>query len=151
MPWLSPTGRGWNFLIIPIKEQVRVMKWIPPLQQGSPGLAHMAPLAISPLLLSRIVTVQSTGRALQVKQFRKRCPDNPVTMVYKFQAKINVVEDNRQIDLIQPADLKEYRTPDCDAGAGHGQKCPRQRQLTTIAGIILAGKTVQVDYMPLWS
>src|SRR5271157_6282676 len=126
------------------------MKWIRGLQQGSPGLAHVAPLAISPLPLSRIVTVQSTRRALQVKQFRKRRPDNPVTMVSKPQAKINVVEDDRQIDLIQPADFEEYRTPNCDAGAGHGQKCPRKRQLTAIAGIILAGETAKVDYTPLW-
>ena len=95
MPWLSPAGRGRNFLIIPMKEQVRILKWIPGLQQGSPGLAYMAPLAISSLPLSRIVTVQSTGRGLQVKQFRKRRPDNPITMVSKSQAKIDVVEGDR--------------------------------------------------------
>ena len=83
------------------------MKWIPPLQQGAPGLAHMAPLVISSVLLSRIVTVQSTGRALQVKQFRKRRPDHPITMVSKSQAKINVVEGDRQIYLIQSADFEK--------------------------------------------
>src|SRR5271166_1817022 len=150
MPWLSPAGRGRNFLIVPMKEQVRVMKWIRVLQQGSPALAHVAPLAIGSRPLSRIITIQSTRCALQVKQFPKRRPDNPITMVSKSQAKINVVEGDRQIDLIQPADFEEYRTPNCDAGAGHGQKCPRKRQLTAIAEFIPAGKTVQVDYMPLW-
>src|SRR5260370_801500 len=67
------------------------MKWIRGLQQGSPVFAHVAPLAISPLPLSRIVTVQPTRRALQVEQFRKRRPNNPVTMVSKPQTKINVV------------------------------------------------------------
>ena len=126
------------------------MKWIPRLQEGSPGLAHMAPLAIKSIALNRIVTVQSTGRALQVKQFRERRPDNPITMVSKSQAKINVVEGDRQIDLIEPSDFEEYRTPNCDAGAGHGQKSARQRQLSEIAEIILARKTVQVDYTSLW-
>src|SRR5271165_2344788 len=117
MPWPEPAGRGRNFVIIRMKKYVRVMKWVCSLQQGSPGLAHVAPLAISPLPLSGIVTVRSTGRTLQVKQFRKRRPDNPITMISKSQAKINVVKGDRQIDLIQPADLEVHRTPNCDAGA----------------------------------
>src|SRR5271165_5009952 len=123
MPRFSPAGRGWNFQIIPMKEQVRVMKWICVLQQRCPSLAHVAPLAIGSLPLSRIVTVQSTRRTLQVKQFRKRRPDNPITMVSNSQAKINVVEDDRQIDLVQPADFEKYRMPNCDAGARHRRKC----------------------------
>src|SRR5258708_38710788 len=99
MPRLSSTGRGRNFVIIPMKENVRIMKWISRFQQGSPGLAHMAPLAISPLSFRRVLTVQPTRCALEVKQFRKRGPDNPIAVVSKFQAKINVVEGDRQIDL----------------------------------------------------
>jgi hypothetical protein len=64
-------------------------------------------------------------------------------MVSKSQAKINVVIGDRQIDLIQPSDFEEYRTPNCDAGTGHGQKSTRLRQLTALAGIFLAGETAK--------
>src|SRR5450631_1360993 len=99
MPRLSSSGRGWNFVIFPMKEYVRIVKWIAALQLGSPGLAHVAPLAIGPLPLSRIVTVESSRRTFQVKQLRKRGPDNPIPVMPKPQAEINVVEDDRQIKL----------------------------------------------------
>jgi hypothetical protein len=63
-------------------------------------------------------------------------------MISKSQAKINVVKGDWQIDLIQPSDFEEYRTPNCDAGTGHSQKCARQRELSEIARIIPARKTV---------
>ena len=116
------------------------MKRICGVQKATPGPVKVLPFASTPLTFNRIVTVQPTRSGLQVKQFRKRRPDNPITMVSKSQAKINVVKGDRQIDLIQSADFEEYRTPNCDAGAGHGQKCPRKCQLSEIAGIILGAE-----------
>src|SRR5271165_2378277 len=111
------------------------MKWILRLHQGSPGLAEVLPFALSSITLPRIVTVQPTRCRLQVEQFRKRSPDRSITVVSKSQAKIDVIEGHRQIDLIESANLEEYRTTNCGAGAGHRRKCARQRQLTEMAGI----------------
>ena len=116
------------------------MKRIRGIEQGSPGCAHVQPFAMDPLTLSRFFNVDPPGRGLQMEQFGKRRPDDPITVVSKSQAKINVVKCDGQINFVQSTNFKEYRAPDCGAGAGYGRKRPRESQLSEIAGIILGAE-----------
>src|ERR1700732_4464719 len=108
------------------------MKRIRGLQQGSPGLPDVLPFTLIPLTLS-IVNVYPTRCALQMKQFRKRGPDNAIAMVSESQAKIDIIKSDAQMYVVESADFEEYRTPDCGAGTCHRRKCARQRQLPEVA------------------
>src|SRR5438132_7654494 len=102
-----------------MQEQIWVMKRIRRVQQGSPRCTEILPFATKALTLGRIFAVHPPGHRFQVKKLSKRGPDDPITVISKSQAQIDVVVRDRQIDLIQSADFKEYCTPDRDAGAGH--------------------------------
>src|ERR1700730_14365255 len=101
-----------------MKKHIRVMKWIPRVELGCPGCAHVLPFAKRPLPPGRIFAVVSPGHRLQVKQFGKRGPDDPITVISKSQAEIDIIKSDMEISFIQSANFKEYRAPDCGACAG---------------------------------
>ena len=68
------------------------MKRICGVQKATPGPVKVLPFASTPLTFNRIVTVQPTRSGLQVKQFRKRGPDDAVAVVSKSQAKIDIIK-----------------------------------------------------------
>ena len=84
------------------------MKWIRGFQEASPGLAHVAPFAISPLSLSRVVICPAHATRTRGETVPQKGSRQPDTVISKFQAKINVVEDDRQINLFSGPRAREF-------------------------------------------
>src|SRR5450631_4042342 len=100
-----------------VKRQVRIVEWIvqqldSPLSLHVGGFAHELRLLPSgPLMTARSRFVMS--------EIRVWSPNVLETGRAQSQAKVYVVETNREIHLIEPAGLFENLSPHEHAGSGH--------------------------------
>src|SRR5262245_499998 len=113
----DPGGKGEAPVLV-LERQVRVVGGV-----GGEALAP-APLHVGDLSgEARALDVVGTARgALAVAELRPRRPDGAEAALAHPEAEVDVVEPDRQVLLVEPADGLERVAPDHEARRGDGRE-----------------------------